>query len=71
METTMKTLAGPDTIRVMLIGRKTGNINHKPDHKVDISDMTPYDIGRIIRAWDLMKISWEYQRISKYIFPEL
>lgn len=69
MKTTMKSLAGPDTIQVMLIGRKTGNLNLKPDHKVDITNMSPKDVGDIIRAWDYMKISWEYQIIQSYTFP--
>lgn len=67
MKTTMKSLAGPDTIQVMLIGSKDGNIQHK----VDITNMTPRATGDIIKIWDYQKISWEYQTIKSYKFPVL
>ena len=66
MKTTMKTLAGPDTIRVMLIAFENG----VKACEVDITDMTTREAGEVIRLQECQDRTWEYKKISKYTFPD-
>ena len=65
MRTTMKTLAGPDTIRVMLIAFKDG----VKACEIDVTDMTPLEAGVVIRLQVWQGRTYEYYTISYYTFP--
>lgn len=67
MKTTMQSLAGPDTIRVMLVGLKDG----VKQCEVDITNMTPGEAWIHIRMQEDQGRSWEHQVIKSYNFPEL
>lgn len=66
MKTTMQSLAGPDTIRVMLIASKDA----KKQCEVDITHMTLGEVRVHIRMQEDQGRSWEHQVIKSYKFPE-
>lgn len=66
MKTTMKTLAGPDTIRVMLEAFKDG----VKACELNVTDMTPQEAEEVIWLQTWQGRTWEYQTISKYTFPD-
>ena len=67
MQTTMKSLSGPDTLQVLLVGFENG----EKICEVDITDMSPREVGKEIELQEMQKRTWEYQIIKRYRFQDL
>ena len=66
MKTTMKTLAGPDTIRIMLVASKDG----QKQCEIDITHMMSEEVAEQIDLQEYQGRTCEYKTIKNYTFPD-
>ncbi len=67
MTTTMKSLSGPDTLQVLLVGFENG----EKICEVDITDMSPREVGKEIELQQMQNRTIEYHTIKRYRFEDL
>lgn len=66
MKTTMKSLAGPDTIRVILIAFENG----VKACEINITDMTLRQVAEHTRLQEYQGRTWKSHTIKSFTFPD-